>query len=251
MKAPEFEQSPRDAAGATYWDGVWGGYQPQPYPGPVFEFHELYRRYLPCDERLVLVEIGAMPGNHMVYFHKEFGYRVVGIDYCSDVSPIAATMELNGIRDYALIKADVFELPRHEQYDVVFSSGFVEHFDNPMRVLAAHAEMVKPGGWLLIVVPNVRYLHKLLMKTFCPRLYSVHRDFLMKKDVLRDGVAKLGLDVAFCDYLRTFRPFYPLPASLGVVSRIAAKTLGMLRLDKFPNAFASPYLYLVAKRPDR
>jgi SAM-dependent methyltransferase len=251
MDPLEAEKSPRDAAGAAYWDGVWGGYQPQRYPGPLFEFHELYRRYLPCDERLALVEIGAMPGNHMVYFHKEFGYRVTGIDYCTDVSPIAATMEINGVRNYAVINADLFGLPGKAQYDVVFSSGFVEHFDNPARVLAVHAEMVAPGGWLLIVVPNVRYLHKLLMKTFCPHLYDVHRDHLMRKDVLRGCVERLGLEVAFCDYLRTFRTFYALPAPVGMACRIAGRILRTLRLDRVPNAFASPYLYLVARKPGR
>jgi hypothetical protein len=98
-------------------------------------------------------------------------------------------------------------------------------------------------------VPNVRYLHKLLMKTFCPRLYSVHREHLMKKDALRDSVARLGFEVKFCDYLRTFRPFYALPSSLGLMVRVVAWILRILRLDRIPNAFASPYLHLVAKRP--
>lgn len=92
-----------DNAGKSYWESAWANYQPQIYPGPIFDFHELYRKYLPRNDRLSCVEIGAMPGNHLVYFHKEFGYRATGIDYCSDLTPIVNTMRLNGIDDYSLI----------------------------------------------------------------------------------------------------------------------------------------------------
>ena len=145
-----------DTAGKSYWESAWANYQPQIYPGPIFDFHELYRKYLPRNDRLSCVEIGAMPGNHLVYFHKEFGYRVTGIDYCSDLTPIVKTMQLNAIDDYHLINSDVSSLPDRELYDVVFSSGFVEHFEDCRGVVALHAGMVKAEGYLLIAVPNTK-----------------------------------------------------------------------------------------------
>ena len=41
--------------------------------GPVFQFVPPAEKYLPK-----LIELGAMPGNHLVYFNKEFGYQVRG-----------------------------------------------------------------------------------------------------------------------------------------------------------------------------
>lgn len=237
-----------DTAGKAFWDDTWANYRPQVYPGPIFEFHKLYSTYLPHDNQMTFVEIGAMPGNHMVYFNKEFGYRVTGIDYCSDVAAITATMHINGIHEYALINADVFSLKDAAQYDVVFSSGFVEHFEDYETVLALHSRMVKLGGYLLITVPNTKYLHKVLMKIFCPEIYQVHRDYLMSRSVLRAGVEKLGFEVMYCDYLKTFRPFYPLPGPIRFGARIVNKLLRLLRLDNIPNALASPYLYLIAKK---
>jgi len=238
-----------DAAGKDYWDRAWAVYRAQLYPGPLFEFHELYRGFLPRDERMSCVEIGAMPGNHLVYFHREYGYRVTGIDYCSDVSPIARTMEINGITDYSLVNADVFAIPAGTQYDVVFSSGFAEHFEDYRGVVALHAGLLRKGGYLLITVPNTRYLHKFLMMSFCPEVYAVHRDYLMDRKVLRSVAEALDLEVLHCDYLRTFRTFYPVPRVVALALRAVGKFLRLSHLDRLPNAFASPYLHLVARKP--
>jgi len=237
-----------DTAGKPYWESAWANHQPEIYPGPIYDFHDLYRRYLPRDDRMTCVEIGAMPGNHLVYFHKEYAYRVTGIDYCSDVSPVAKTMALNGISDYSLVNADIFTLSDGTRYDVVFSTGFVEHFEDYRGVIALHAGMVKDGGYLLVTVPNTKYLHKLLMRTFCPAMLAIHRTYLMDRHVLRAIAESMGFETLHCDYLRTFRPFYPLPYPAAFVTRVVNKLLRLANLDRIPNRFASPYLYLVAKK---
>jgi SAM-dependent methyltransferase len=237
-----------DAAGNDYWYRTWATYRPQVYPGPIFDFHDLYRRHLPCDGAYSCLEIGAMPGNHMVYFHREFGYRVTGIDYCSDLTPIVETMELNGIPDYTLINADVFGLSDGKRYDVVFSSGFVEHFEDYRQAIAVHVEAARPGGFLLVTVPNATHLHGILMRAFCPDLLAIHRTYLMDRRTLRSIVESLGCEVVYCNYLKTFRPFYPLPRPVAFMARIANKFLRLAHLDRVPNAIASPYLYLVARK---
>ena len=237
-----------DTAGKGYWERAWASYQPQAYPGPIFDFHDLYRKYLPRDTAMTCVEIGAMPGNHLVYFHKEFGYRITGIDYCSDLTPIVATMEINEVADYSLINADVFSLADGRRYDVVFSSGFAEHFEDYRRIIALHVDMAKEGGFLLVTVPNTTHLHAFLMRRFCPKVLAIHRTYLMDRKVLRSIAENLGCEVLHCNYLRTFRPFYPQPPSLRLVTRIIGKFLRLARLDRIPNAFASPYLYLVARK---
>jgi len=240
---------PTDAAGRLFWEQTWAGHQPQSYPGPtVFDFHELYQRFLPRSEALTCIEIGAMPGNHLVYFRKEYQYRVTALDYCSDLSPLINTFAVNGIDEYSLINVDLFSIADEERYDVVFSSGFVEHFDDYERVMAAHVKMLKEHGHLLVTVPNTRYIHAALMRLFCPRILATHRTYLMDPNVLRQVTEGLGCDVLFCGYLRTFRPFYPLPSWMGLLARAIGRCLRVLRLDRVSNEFASPYLYLVARK---
>jgi glycosyltransferase involved in cell wall biosynthesis/SAM-dependent methyltransferase len=54
-----------------------------------------------------------------------------------------------------LIVADVHRAPfPAESFDLVFSQGLIEHFEDPSQMLAAHVALVKPGGWLVISVPQ-------------------------------------------------------------------------------------------------
>jgi len=108
--------------------------------------------------------------------------------------------------------------------------------------------MVRKRGYMLITVPNTRNLHGLLMRLFCPDVLKVHRDALMHRSVLSGLAEELGFEVLYCDYLATFRPFYPLPRMVALGARVVNKALRLAKLNRLPNAFASPYLYLIARR---
>jgi SAM-dependent methyltransferase len=237
-----------DTAGPAYWDRVWEGRQPERYAGPIYEFHGLYCQYLPRTPGLSLLEIGAVPGNHLVYFAREFGYRVSGIDYSAQFPLIEATLALNGVQAEALFNEDVFRFEAPRKYDIVFSSGFVEHFDPPEPAIELHARLVASGGMLILTVPNTRFLHKWLMSMSCPEVLAVHNPVLMNRRILSETVERCGMQVLFCDYLLTFRPFYKVDRWLELPCRAVGKALRIAHLDWLPNRFASPYLYLVARK---
>ena len=45
-------------------------------------------------------------------------------------------------------------------FDVVFSAGFIEHFKNPSEVLNLHLEILKEGGYLVIMIPVNNFIVK-------------------------------------------------------------------------------------------
>jgi hypothetical protein len=49
-----------------------------------------------------------------------------------------------------------------ERADVVLSVGLIEHFDQAenAKVVAAHFDNAKPGGWVLISFPNPTWLYR-------------------------------------------------------------------------------------------
>jgi predicted SAM-dependent methyltransferase len=49
---------------------------------------------------------------------------------------------------------------------VVLSAGFVEHFDKPELVFEKHCDLLQNGGFLIIVLPNLRYMQKILRISF-------------------------------------------------------------------------------------
>src|SRR4029453_17212375 len=138
-----------DRAGPEYWDGVWRSARPQRYPGPIFSGHRIYERYLPHEPGLRFLEVGCVPGNLMVYFAKHFGYAVDGVDYSNAGALVDATLELNGVPG-RFFHADVFAFTPDRGYDVVFSQGFVEHFDDPVAPVRRHADLARPGGLVVL-----------------------------------------------------------------------------------------------------
>jgi SAM-dependent methyltransferase len=239
-----------DAAGTDYWNTAWRNLPPfARYQGPVYEYHPVLSKYLVQANGRDAIEIGCVPGNCLIYLAKEFGYRVSGVDYSEQLSYVRENLRWNGISEAELFQCDLFRFKPPRQYDLVFSYGFVEHFDEYEQVVKKHEELASPGGLVVIIVPNLTHLHRVLCGRFAPEILSVHRFPLMHAEVLRSALESAGLEVLYCKYNKTFRPTYPLPPAVDVCSRAIQKSLRVLRLDDIGNRFASPYLISVARKP--
>ena len=237
-----------DAAGKAYWNNVWASTTGAlAYEGPVFEQHPVLRRFL-TGTGGEAIEVGCVPGTWLLYVNKEYGYRVSGVDYSEHLPAVAATLRHNGIEDFELFHDDLFRFEPGKRYDLVFSSGFVEHFDDHELVVRRHADLAKPGGLVVIMVPNLTHLHRWLCGWFHPEILRVHRFPLMRQAVLRASLERAGLEVLHCAYHKTFRPVYTLPKVLDWISRALQKALRMARMDQMGNRFGSPYLISVSRK---
>jgi cyclopropane fatty-acyl-phospholipid synthase-like methyltransferase len=238
-----------DAAGKNYWNSTWENLPPvERYEGPTFEHHSVLSRFLPLTQGGDAVEIGCATGNYMVYVNKEFGYRIDGIDYSDNLDYVRANLSYNGVRNSELFHADFFNFAPPMKYDLVLSVGFAEHFDNHELVVRKHAEWAKPGGLVVIIVPNLTHVHRLLCGRFAPEVLAVHRFPLMRSAVMRQTLEKAGLRVLHCEYHRTFRPTYKLPRNVDLSARAVGKALRIFGLDNIGNRFASPNLISVSMK---
>jgi methyltransferase family protein len=154
----------------------------------------------------------------------------------------------NGIDDSQLFNADFFEFVPAKKYDLVLSGGFAEHFDDYESVVTRHAEWTKPGGLVVIIVPNLTHIHRLLCGLFAPEVLRVHRFALMRRSVMRQTLEKAGLCVLHCEYHKTFRPVYELPKGVSLFFRLVQKLLRVSGLDDIGNRFGSPYLISVSRK---
>ena len=226
-----------DVAGQEFWESTWSTARPELYPGPIFQFAQLAEKYLPKIKGLRLIELGAMPGNHLVYFNKEFGYRVSALDYVASMNVLKETLAINGVTDCEIINCNLFDYFPAKKFDVVFSAGLIEHFEDWQAIWNKHIDFLKPGGLLFIGLPNTRFLHWILMKLFCPSILAVHRTYLMSPKTLKRLSAESGLNILFCNYITTYRPFYPVPAPIRFFSRVVIKLLNVSGLGNVPNRF--------------
>jgi glycosyltransferase involved in cell wall biosynthesis/SAM-dependent methyltransferase len=103
-----------------------------------------------------VLEVGAGSAAASRLLAQRIAGKVVALDLLPQAMRIARRLlprELNG--KLALVAADVFRAPfAGESFDLVFSQGLIEHFPNPRSIVEAHARLVKPGGWLVLNVPQ-------------------------------------------------------------------------------------------------
>jgi len=236
-----------DKSSKNYWDDVWRGRRPAKYVGPFVEAHPLLKRYLPVERTFKFLEIGCVPGNWMVYFHKEYRYQVSGIDYSDAVSLVHETCELNQV-PATICHGDVFYAQFPMLFDVIFSAGFVEHFEEWQRVLELHLQWLRPGGYVIISVPNVRGIHKLLMRAWSPADFAMQRlEIISRPEKLREFLSG-SCKILYFGYWVTWRPFYELPRSLDFTSRAIRRILRMTGLQNLPNRHFSPSLWVIASK---
>lgn len=84
-----------------------------------------------------ILEIGSGMGRYTKLIPRIVGleYSRLFIDYCKD--------NIEGI----FLRADGFNIPiKDNVFDCVFSSGVIEHFDNPIDIIKEHVRVCKRGG---------------------------------------------------------------------------------------------------------
>jgi SAM-dependent methyltransferase len=108
-------------------------------------------------EGLRAIEIGAGRGlNGLLYARR--GAEVTLLD--ESTLPLEQARELYGAHgvEFEAVEADVFDLPAELRgaFDVSMSFGLCEHFLGERRraVVAAHLELLRPGGIAFLGVPN-------------------------------------------------------------------------------------------------
>jgi 2-polyprenyl-3-methyl-5-hydroxy-6-metoxy-1,4-benzoquinol methylase len=99
-----------------------------------------------------LLDVGAGFG-HFALAMREAGWKVAAVE---SSSVAAARLAAQGVPVHRGQVPDV-EAPA-ERFDVVTASSVLEHVADPRAVLAWMFETLRPGGWVLVRVPNVRLL---------------------------------------------------------------------------------------------
>jgi 2-polyprenyl-3-methyl-5-hydroxy-6-metoxy-1,4-benzoquinol methylase len=106
------------------------------------------------------LEIGCAPGKMLAWVAAVLGAEVSGLDYSRRGLSVARRLftELRLTAD--LRHEDVFANSFEDgSFDVVYSGGVIEHFEDPTGIVRAHLGLLKPGGLALITIPNLGGLY--------------------------------------------------------------------------------------------
>lgn len=170
---------------------------------------DVFDKFLPVNENFHVLEIGGAPGQYLIYMHKKFKYNVHSLDY-SRIGNDQTVKNLKEVNiDVKVYQKDLFAdnladgLPK---FDIVYSLGFIEHFENLTEVVKRHVDLLKPGGILLLGVPNLRGIYKFFLEQTAPKHLSIHN--LNSMDIFnwKNFEQELNLKPIFKNYLGGFEP---------------------------------------------
>jgi 2-polyprenyl-3-methyl-5-hydroxy-6-metoxy-1,4-benzoquinol methylase len=171
------------------------------------EILKVFDTYLPHRAGLSILEIGGAPGNFLAYFAKHFGYSAFALDYsdigCEKMRESFDMMKL----DITIYNRDIFsDLSDLPHFDIVFSTGFIEHFSNLESVVGKHVELLKQGGILVLGMPNFRGITQFVLKRLTPQLLSMHNLEAMDIKNWESFEKKYKLETILKGYIGGFEP---------------------------------------------
>lgn len=105
-------------------------------------------------------EVGCFPCRYLAHWAKRFGLEANGVDLTSEIRPpLLQWLESQGVRCGEIFQDDAFACAARlaqngQQFDFVYSVGFLEHFVNYLDVVDLHDKLLRSGGLLVLACPN-------------------------------------------------------------------------------------------------
>jgi len=211
-------------------------------------------KYLGDVRELKAIEIGSGAGVYSLILAKR-GACVTLLDYSKEAFLLAKRyFDCLGLRA-SFVFEDALNLKAQlrEEFDVAASFGTVEHFAYPQRFLIAkvHLDLVKPGGIVIISVPNRYFVPEEMLKWYFQKkgkwLLGYAKSFT-KDELLQIG-KKLGLEnieirgsAFICDLFRylgiclqtnIFKKIFRISIKLGFIKDIRSPLDDFLGADIF------------------
>ncbi len=146
-----------------HWESYWKGHS-QAIEDTYSTGGRLVREALadgPIEGRIVM-EIGAGSGRDLLELAR-LGARGVVLDYSpASLALVKAQADAQGI-PVMFVQADATRMPfRDGAIDVSFHQGLLEHFRDPMPLLNENARVTRPGGRMIVDVPQTFHLYTLM-----------------------------------------------------------------------------------------
>ncbi len=232
------------------WSTYWESYNPNKV---LFknQFTTLFSKVKNGDNKLEFLEIGGFPGTFSIYFKKYKQYNITLLDYFISHDVINKLLKINNLNynDLEIIESDFFNYKTDKKYDLVFSSGFIEHFEDTKNVLIKHNNLLKEKGELLITLPNLKGLNGWVQKRFDLKNYTIHNVKCMDIELLKSICVELNLKDLEVYYYGKPMVWLESTANVSPITRTCIRLLSfIIKLFPIQGKFLSPYIVLRGTR---
>jgi len=230
-------------------------------------FARLFDRLLPATGRPTVLELGCGASQWLPYLALRKGCHVMGLDYePSAVALTEANMRGAGAEGTILCR-DAFDADANADlaglFDLVYSTGLVEHFEDVVPCLRAVRTYVRPGGLVFTTVPNLQGLNWALQRYGDVRILETHVVYDVTR--LRRRHEEAGFETVEAGYTGFYDGYVSATApstparrrrihhALCRTSNLAAHAWLKLTRERLAPELAwfAPAVYYVGRRADR
>src|SRR3989344_2815841 len=134
----------------------WNDYWNRPDHQPIVTHEELLSNLLMTTsvKGKKILEVGAGMGGDSIYLAKK-GASVTVLDFTKKALQLIRKNATREKVNIGTIQADARRMPfKDNMFDIIFHQGLLEHFKNPKELLEEQKRVLKPGGHLLVDVPQ-------------------------------------------------------------------------------------------------
>lgn len=171
-----------------YWDDVHGTPIRHRLPSrlivPTRNVLRLLAPHAQAGSRVL--EIGFAPGKILLWLAVRRKALVTGLDYSAPgVQAGERLFRACGVQ--AELRCEdlaTTSLPPRS-FDLVYSLGLIEHFEDPTEMIHRHLGLVRPGGVAVMAIPNYGGIYGKLQRHFDPDNLRIHNLDLMSEAALR------------------------------------------------------------------
>ncbi len=227
---------------------------------------DLFHRALSGFKQPTLIELGCADSLWLPYLSQRYESDCYGVDFSALGCQLAErNLALAGAKG-TIICEDLFTYVKeqHAAFDFVYSMGLIEHFSDPRAILEEMYHLLKPGGTMLTIAPNLRGMYTPIARVASPKLLATHNVIPPKHLATRLHAA--GFDVTAYGYtggplklsVVDYSPWRTVIGKWGheVVCKcvnltdiVVGNLLAALRV---PNQqLTSPYVYALSRKPNR
>ncbi|MBN2484731.1 MAG: methyltransferase domain-containing protein [Bacteroidales bacterium] len=229
-----------------YWSNYWKNYEFKKLPDK-----ELFGKHIKkLQDAKSFIEIGGFPGEIAAYFNKKFGIEVSILDFYIDKTLVNKVEQFYGIAENTIqcIESDFFVFQSGLRYDLVFSYGFIEHFEDTCDVLMRHVGLLSENGRLLAIIPNFRGINGFVQYLFDRETLQAHNLKSMVIPKLRKILIDAGLENIDVSYSKTPMIWLePKPGTSKLLRGIIKLISYSLKLFPIPCRLLSPYIIIFAE----
>jgi|SRR5579884_152974 len=126
------------------------------YARPYFEIAnpEIPRIIEHLPKSLSVLDVGCGSGVHGAELKRIHNHCVTGVDL-SAVSIAKAATRIDHAYVADVTRPREYPFAERDRFDLLVFSDILEHLPNPTEVLAGHLFLLKPGGRVIVSLPNV------------------------------------------------------------------------------------------------